>query len=519
MKSGVLGRAGGGVCSVKAEDAVYSIDYSTKTGFPFYVMGYVPEWVGGIMTDLGGNYTYKTPAKAAEDGDDVSGAETVKTEDNTEYYRLPSTGTWHQYFIADGITTEIGGAYIVKAKVKASAAVTMNVNMGWGWGEGEKVTTSVTIPASGEFQDVEWEYSGIGGASCNLVAQPNTTATIEWKELAVYKKITSTSVSILNSENLINIPLEQDQEEGGGIHKASYTVSDGVTTYTTTDGICIIFKMLDVNVEDCDAIVYKFAEPIPAGIQYAVWSKSGNKCVALDAGITEFMYVFANDPDCAVSADVIPQVSLVTVYAQGGKTVKVKGVYKHKSGTGTRTYSFDKALDFTGTGVEAYVISAFDNSLGTLTLSRVYQVPANTGLYLFGNDGNYDIPTIASADAIASNLLKPSGDGTITATAGDYTNLVLSGSGASRGFHPLSGDGNMGENKAYLQLPTADYNTFAGSGAPLIFVYEDESTGISSATNNANGRMDNTYYDLQGRRVANPTRGLYIVNGKKVIVK
>ena len=31
----------------------YKIDYSTKTGFPFYVMGYVPEWVDGVMTDYG----------------------------------------------------------------------------------------------------------------------------------------------------------------------------------------------------------------------------------------------------------------------------------------------------------------------------------------------------------------------------------------------------------------------------------------------------------------------------------
>ena len=36
----------------KAEWVVdYSIDYSTKTGFPFYVMGYVPEWVDGVMRD------------------------------------------------------------------------------------------------------------------------------------------------------------------------------------------------------------------------------------------------------------------------------------------------------------------------------------------------------------------------------------------------------------------------------------------------------------------------------------
>ena len=38
----------------------YTIDYSSKTAFPFYVMGYVPEWVDGFMTDYGADYRYET---------------------------------------------------------------------------------------------------------------------------------------------------------------------------------------------------------------------------------------------------------------------------------------------------------------------------------------------------------------------------------------------------------------------------------------------------------------------------
>ncbi len=156
----------------------YKIDYSTYQGFPFYVMGYVPEWVDGVMTDLGGNYTYAT-VEGAEQTSDVI----VKTQAGVEYYRLPSEGTWHQYFIADNIPTEIDGKYTIKAMVKASEPVTMNVNMGWGWGSGQQVGASVTVGT--EWAEVEWEYSGIGGSSCNLVAQPNTAAQIEWKWVSV----------------------------------------------------------------------------------------------------------------------------------------------------------------------------------------------------------------------------------------------------------------------------------------------------------------------------------------------
>ena len=161
----------------------YTIDYSTHTGFPFYVMGYVPEWVGGVMTDFGAMYKYVQVTEDAEETSDV----TVKTEQGVEYYKIAlEAAGWHQYFIADGIPTELDGSYTVKAMVKASEACTINVNMGWGWGEGQQASASVAIPAGDEFVEVEWQYSGIGGSSCNLVAQPGTVAaTIEWKSLTV----------------------------------------------------------------------------------------------------------------------------------------------------------------------------------------------------------------------------------------------------------------------------------------------------------------------------------------------
>ena len=167
---------------VKAQNwvQVYSIDYSQNTGFPFYVMGYVPEWVDGIMTDYGSMYTYKTEA---EEGDNVVGQ--VNTQDGTAYQKIQlDAAGWHQYFIADGIKTQLDGHYKAVAMVRASEACTINVNMGWGWGDGQQTGTSVAIGT--DWAEVEWEYSGIGGSSCNLVAQPGTVAaTIEWQWVKV----------------------------------------------------------------------------------------------------------------------------------------------------------------------------------------------------------------------------------------------------------------------------------------------------------------------------------------------
>lgn len=159
----------------------YKIDYSTYNGFPFYVMGYVPEWYDGVMTDFGANYKYVEVKDDATETSDVI----VKTNGGVEYYKIAVTEpAWHQYFIADGIPTELDGAYTVTAMVKASEACSINVNMGWGWGDGQSAAATVAIGT--DWQEVTWEYSGIGGTSCNLVAQPgSTTATIEWKNLKV----------------------------------------------------------------------------------------------------------------------------------------------------------------------------------------------------------------------------------------------------------------------------------------------------------------------------------------------
>lgn len=159
----------------------YKIDYSTYNGFPFYVMGYVPEWIDGVMTDFGANYKYAEVKDDAEETSDVI----VTTNNGVEYYKISlEEPGWHQYFIADGIPTEIDGSYTVTAMVKASEACTINVNMGWGWGNGEQTTATAAIGT--EWTEVEWEYTGIAGTSCNLVAQPGgCTATIEWKWLKV----------------------------------------------------------------------------------------------------------------------------------------------------------------------------------------------------------------------------------------------------------------------------------------------------------------------------------------------
>jgi hypothetical protein len=48
---------------------------------------------------------------------------------------------------------------------------------------------------------------------------------------------------------------------------------------------------------------------------------------------------------------------------------------------------------------------------------------------------------------------------------------------------------------------------------------DNETTGLSEIKNTNLTNNTNEFFDLQGRKVAQPTKGLYIVNGKKVIIK
>ena len=63
-------------------------------------------------------------------------------------------------------------------------------------------------------------------------------------------------------------------------------------------------------------------------------------------------------------------------------------------------------------------------------------------------------------------------------------------------------------------------NVLKAVTARLMVMFDDETTGIgASLVNSEEGKVNSAVYDLQGRRVAQPTKGLYIVDGKKVIVK
>lgn len=175
---------------------------------------------------------------------------------------------------------------------------------------------------------------------------------------------------------------------------------------------------------------------------------------------------------------------------------------------GYATFCSDKALDFSAVeGLTAYIVTSTE---AVAQLKKVTKVPAGTGLVLEGDEEatypkNYKIPVIATADAIEGNLLKAAITET-TAVEGDY---VLAYKSNVRAFFPAEEDLAIPAGKAYLHID---------SGAPAFLPFDAETTGISATLKNSE-KANKEIFNLAGQRVSQPTKGLYIVGGRKVVVK
>jgi hypothetical protein len=182
------------------------------------------------------------------------------------------------------------------------------------------------------------------------------------------------------------------------------------------------------------------------------------------------------------------------------KTVEANTVTVTLNSAGYATLASDKALDFSSVeGLTAYIVTTTSATQATLT--SVDAAPAETGLVLKGaENGEYEIPVVASAAAVEGNLLVAA----VTATeVTANTVYVLNGN-----KFKVFADTKIPAGKAYLPMST---------GARLLELVFDDATGIKSI-DNSRLTIDN-YYNLSGQQVKPTKKGIYVVDGKKVIIK
>ena len=179
-------------------------------------------------------------------------------------------------------------------------------------------------------------------------------------------------------------------------------------------------------------------------------------------------------------------------------------------------------------GCTAYIIKTVtqqgSSNLG-LTTEEAFPagsvIPKQTGFILKGTANSTvtyraNLTGVTEVD-VTGNLLV--GTATEQEISGAGYKYYLFGYGAKgQGFYHQTGrDGNsikLPAHRAGLKLSTSGF----APAKELIFNFEDATTnGISTVEQTAEPRTD-VIYDLQGRRVKNPVNGIYIVNGKKVVI-
>ena len=175
---------------------------------------------------------------------------------------------------------------------------------------------------------------------------------------------------------------------------------------------------------------------------------------------------------------------------------------------GLATFVNDNKLDFTNVeNLEAYI--AKENG-SKIELTKVEKVAAGTGVLLRAlNDATtFEVPvTTDDADDATGNLFVRGTGAAVATTDATYTNYILSTKGGVVGFYHANNN-IVAVNRAYLHTSVS---------AARIDLSFDELTGINEVKNEKNAVEG--IFDLQGRKVVTPSKGLYIVNGKKVVIK
>ena len=167
-----------------------------------------------------------------------------------------------------------------------------------------------------------------------------------------------------------------------------------------------------------------------------------------------------------------------------------------------------KALSFAG--VTAYKVSNVGAT--SVTLEEITEAPANTPVILNATAGTYGLGIVASAAAVTGNELLVS-DGTATTTdANTVYALASKGDPAVVGFYKVKAGTQVPAGKGYLSVAATPAPEF------LDFNFNGETTGINMV-HGSEFKVNGEIYNLNGQRVAQPTKGLYIVNGKKVVIK
>lgn len=438
--------------------------------------------------------------------------------------------------------------------------------------ENEKTATITVTPAglnNLSYSSSDENVATVSEGTVTAIAVGEATITVSWYETeiedVVYKSGEKTFVITVIDNAPVQCVFEEDyytrfdftkngwglpENSGNGKTTGSYTNSEKTIAleastkfYYNTDGYLLLGKngsTLTLPAFDFDVMAIE------------VTGKNGASGI-----VKQNIFVDDEDEDKAVSTETTGATGTNLYFIDEGYqsagniyTIKVTSahntqfteikVYKKSafvelsvSDAGYRTYCDADALNFNvaSDGLKAYIVEGVEAEGSTnLVLKEVGKVPAETGVLLEAEEGTYYVAkeavkaeeeeaTEESYDNVSTNQLV----GVTEAKEVDPTIIVLMNGENGVGFYKTSKTFTVGAHTAYLTLRTLEtVASTEGDGVKLMNLYgfdDDTPTGITVINAEQLSGKEAVIYSLSGQRVSRVVKGLYIVNGKKVMVK
>jgi len=336
------------------------------------------------------------------------------------------------------------------------------------------------------------QESGVYNVTCTFSTTNNTVA-----------DPTVTKQSDANSALFLRCSIVEDNDPNDGDNTSSWDrdyprfrfVNDVLTldaSNITTDITCKI-KWSDSNqFGRATSGAYTVEHGIATNVDFGYYSETGNDITIPQSTLKCDYYVIT-----------------INSNTESSKKFSVQGYEKVKTNSsGYCTYASTNPVTITGNAY--YATDKKNGSAQAIKLSG--DVAAGTAMLIKGtanSEYSFALATTgtsySSTNAFKAGTSTTATEGLSSGTSGSY-NYILNGNA----FYAANGK-KVAVGKAYLQLSQA-----ASARGALVFP-ENEDTGVEVITSSANNA--DAYYNLNGQRIATPSKGLNIVNGRKVIMK
>jgi len=357
------------------------------------------------------------------------------------------------------------------------------------WSEATGYTNSAEITVVPTYIDLSTyrtDWSNDFDALAKAIAtETNSSANVTKSEdelISGYYNITNSGFS---AKFGVNNVVWQVRNTGSG-----KTANTGLWPYNVSGSMVI------TELTAGDVIVFD-GDPVSAGTNVV-------KDEFVSTANSNYTFVVSADGYATFTPTKSGYIHSVTVY-----TLRPANISKTISSAGWATLYTPYALNFAGTGLTAYT-ATYDDEKSTVTLTEVNNVPKNTGIVLKGDADTYSIPVIASSSTAQGSLEGNASAATAYNAFDGYDLYMLALNDSDEAQFTKVTSGSIAAGKAFLKVSSA-------GGARILKVVFDETTGIKAIEDVKSA--DNKAYNLNGQRVSQPSKGLYIINGKKVIVK